>query len=460
MINSSDSLTDITNNVHQQPAPNKTNTMQRDQFKFSLRRRRLSQIMSVTPSSASGFFDFANDESSQVAGICFQASLLPYIVFLYFLSVTDIPPIANFGFQYLLVFVVASIVAGVLAQSQYDVSLADSDWLHGTAESMLTVSNLLLVYGLHHESIRMRLHNPTTASNPSPILVKMLAMGWAVLCFLGMVVGFTWYPLSTHSQLLGGFGNIPSISWMPWAKHPEPSNALSIPTWIVHWSSVYEYLVAMKLIWRLPYTTGNSTWKGLTWGMLPLHASSICAVTHHFFYNSPALQFLVSLQGFLTLVGNWTTMIATNRIAQSLGWRWSNPCMTNPGGRPNTDINTTLPLRAPSQLPIEDHTDTADNLFVKLVLLVVGTSYLVKYGELGLQLPVEPNPHVAVAMIVCIPSLTALHFAYLSLLSEVPRSEESANVTLQEERLPLKTQNSSNGYGSQANPENGQISIS
>lgn len=34
------------------------------------------------------------------------------------------------------------------AKTQYGTSLANVDWLHGTAESLLTVTNLLIVLGL------------------------------------------------------------------------------------------------------------------------------------------------------------------------------------------------------------------------------------------------------------------------------------------------------------------------
>jgi len=47
--------------------------------------------------------------------------------------------------------------------------------------------------------------------------------------------------------------------------HSEPVNALSIPTWAIHFSSVFEFLFAMGIIWDYSKTTGNEAWKGLTW---------------------------------------------------------------------------------------------------------------------------------------------------------------------------------------------------
>ena len=61
--------------------------------------------------------------------------------------------------------------------------------------------------------------------------------------------------------------------------------------------------------------SGNDKWKGMTWGMIPLHASGKLACTHHFFYNLTSLQFVVKLQAFFTLLGIITVAIAAYRIA-------------------------------------------------------------------------------------------------------------------------------------------------
>ncbi|EKX46150.1 hypothetical protein GUITHDRAFT_70958, partial [Guillardia theta CCMP2712] len=78
-------------------------------------------------------------------------------------------------------------------------------------------------------------------------------------------------------------------------------NALSIPTWAIHFSSVFEWIFAMRLVWDYADASKDQTWKGLTWGMLPLHASGVAACTYHFFYNNPDLSFLVALQAGLTV---------------------------------------------------------------------------------------------------------------------------------------------------------------
>jgi threonine/homoserine/homoserine lactone efflux protein len=76
-------------------------------------------------------------------------------------------------------------------------------------------------------------------------------------------------------------------------------------------------LVAMGLVWQYADVCGNQKWKGLTWGMLPLHTSGICACTYHLFYNSHNVESLVALQALLTLIGNFTLWWAAYRIFQS-----------------------------------------------------------------------------------------------------------------------------------------------
>ncbi|XP_023005556.1 uncharacterized protein LOC111498507 [Cucurbita maxima] len=94
----------------------------------------------------------------------------------------------------------------------------------------------------------------------------------------------------------------------------EPQNALSLPTWAIHVSSVVEWITAMALVWQYGEKSGNESWKGLSWGMVPLLGGAFCACTWHFFYNSESLEVLVALQAILTAVGNATMCIAAFRI--------------------------------------------------------------------------------------------------------------------------------------------------
>eukprot|EP00262_Sarcandra_glabra_P021094 TRINITY_DN8712_c1_g1_i1.p1 TRINITY_DN8712_c1_g1~~TRINITY_DN8712_c1_g1_i1.p1 ORF type:complete len:190 (-),score=12.48 TRINITY_DN8712_c1_g1_i1:296-865(-) len=97
----------------------------------------------------------------------------------------------------------------------------------------------------------------------------------------------------------------------------EPENALSLPTWAIHVSSVVEWITAMILVWEYGEESGFKSWKGLSWGMVPLLGGAFCACTWHFFYNSESLDILVAIQAALTVLGNLTMCIAALRIYKS-----------------------------------------------------------------------------------------------------------------------------------------------
>ncbi len=78
----------------------------------------------------------------------FAISLFPYLGFLWFLTRSQkTPRLALIGFYMLLVFVAVTIPAGIYARIHYGKALANVDWLHGSAESFLTLSNILVVLG-------------------------------------------------------------------------------------------------------------------------------------------------------------------------------------------------------------------------------------------------------------------------------------------------------------------------
>jgi uncharacterized membrane protein YhdT len=87
-------------------------------------------------------------------------------------------------------------------------------------------------------------------------------------------------------------------------------HVLSIPTWVIHISSVIEWIVAIGLIWQFAGITDRPAWRSLSWGMLPALISAMCACTWHFYDNAVALEWLVTLQAAMTLVGNATMMAA------------------------------------------------------------------------------------------------------------------------------------------------------
>lgn len=81
----------------------------------------------------------------------FAISLFPYLGFLWFLTQSKlVPKLALIGFYVLLVFVAITIPAGIYAKVHYGEELANVDWLHGSAESFLTLTNVLVVLGFRN----------------------------------------------------------------------------------------------------------------------------------------------------------------------------------------------------------------------------------------------------------------------------------------------------------------------
>ncbi|MGK7881883.1 MAG: DUF2499 domain-containing protein [Crocosphaera sp.] len=94
-------------------------------------------------------------------------------------------------------------------------------------------------------------------------------------------------------------------------------NVLSIPTWMVHVSSVIEWTVAILFVWTYAQVSDKLYWRSLSWGMLPGLVSAMCACTWHFFDNPPSLDWLVTLQASLTVIGNCTLCFASWWIFRS-----------------------------------------------------------------------------------------------------------------------------------------------
>ena len=96
----------------------------------------------------------------------FAISLFPYLGFLWFLSRSpETPRLALIGFYVLLVFVAVTIPAGIYAKVHYGEMLANVDWLHGSAESFLTLSNILVVLGFRQGIINYRKKQKNTEPN-------------------------------------------------------------------------------------------------------------------------------------------------------------------------------------------------------------------------------------------------------------------------------------------------------
>lgn len=111
----------------------------------------------------------------------FAVSLFPYLAFLYYLNkgrqASGLPRFTFIGFCFLLVFVFATIPAGIYAKVKYGTSLSNVDLLHGSSESLLTVTNLLI-----------GTIGPQNASRPFKPLVRA-CFSWTSHGFVHAVAG-------------------------------------------------------------------------------------------------------------------------------------------------------------------------------------------------------------------------------------------------------------------------------
>jgi len=90
----------------------------------------------------------------------------------------------------------------------------------------------------------------------------------------------------------------------------ELMHALSLPTWLIHISSVLEWIAAISLVWTYGQVTQRPAWYWLSLAMMPALVSAMCACTWHFFDNATSLKWLVTVQAATTLLGNCTLCLA------------------------------------------------------------------------------------------------------------------------------------------------------
>ncbi len=161
------------------------------------------------------------------------------------------------------------------------------------------------------------------------------------------------------------------------------------------------YVLSLSLSLSLSHTHTHTHTQGLTWGMLPLHASGLAACTYHFFYNSSDLSFLVALQAGLTLLGNTTVAIAALRIALANGFKFQLP---GQGDGTEKDGRVLKPLSKLMQVESEPV------LLAKLTAATFASAYVVKYGQLATGLGFEPSAPAALAMVLLPPVVLANYF--------------------------------------------------
>ena len=89
---------------------------------------------------------------------------------------------------------------------------------------------------------------------------------------------------------------------------------LSFGTWLIHISSVIEWIFTIFVINKISKYKNYNLFFWLSLAMVPNLIGAMCAITWHIYDNQEDLYGLVSLQGIFTLIGNSTLALAAIRI--------------------------------------------------------------------------------------------------------------------------------------------------
>ena len=78
----------------------------------------------------------------------FAASIFPYTLFLFYLyKIKSINKLVKIGFSLTVLFVFITILVSIFALNYYDKTLVEVDFLHGSAEFFLTLSDFVILMG-------------------------------------------------------------------------------------------------------------------------------------------------------------------------------------------------------------------------------------------------------------------------------------------------------------------------
>ena len=78
----------------------------------------------------------------------FAASIFPYIIFLFYLyKIKSVNNLVKTGYTLTVLFVFITIVVSIYTLNYYNKTLVEVDFLHGLAESFLTLSDFVILLG-------------------------------------------------------------------------------------------------------------------------------------------------------------------------------------------------------------------------------------------------------------------------------------------------------------------------
>ena len=78
----------------------------------------------------------------------FAASIFPYSIFLFYLyKIKSLNKFVKTGYSLTVLFVCITIIVSIFTLNYYDKTLVEVDFLHGLAESFLTLSDFVILLG-------------------------------------------------------------------------------------------------------------------------------------------------------------------------------------------------------------------------------------------------------------------------------------------------------------------------
>ena len=80
--------------------------------------------------------------------LLFALSIIPYAIFLFYLyKIKSVNKFVKTGFSLTVLFVLITIAISIFTLNYYDKTLVEVDFLHGFAESFLTLSDFVILFG-------------------------------------------------------------------------------------------------------------------------------------------------------------------------------------------------------------------------------------------------------------------------------------------------------------------------
>ena len=80
--------------------------------------------------------------------LLFAISIIPYAIFLFYLyKIKSFNIFVKTGFSFTVLFVLITILVSIFTLNYYDKTLVEVDFLHGIAESFLTLSDFVILLG-------------------------------------------------------------------------------------------------------------------------------------------------------------------------------------------------------------------------------------------------------------------------------------------------------------------------